>query len=114
MEDYNNMPQSSEENADEIYNEIIRMLRIENRGVRFVKKSVLSEKLKNMITLGSILENQQSDQVVNCVEDCLKTGVTKEQIMQILQLAILIAEIPAQKYTEILQDAIQSFEKHSL
>jgi alkylhydroperoxidase/carboxymuconolactone decarboxylase family protein YurZ len=114
MENYNNIHQSSEENADEIYNEIIRMLYAGDKNVHFAKNSVLSNKLKNMIALGSLLATQQSYKIASCIEDCLKAGATKEQIMYVLQLTILIAEIPVHKYTEILKNAIQSFEKHSL
>ena len=110
IDNYDNVPDDSKENAEEIYNEIIRMLRPENKDAFLGQKNVLPERLKNLIALGSLLANQQSQSVANCVEDCLKTRATKGQIMQVLQLAILIAEIPVQRYTEIVQDAIQSFE----
>ena len=54
----------------------------------------------------------QGDELNRVEENALKTGATKGHIMQVLQLTILIAEIPVQKYTEIIQGAIQSFEDH--
>ena len=112
IDNYDNVRDDSKENAEEIYNKIIRMLRSENKEAFLGQKNVLPERLKNMIALGSLLANQQSQSVASCVEDCLKTGATKANIMQVLQLAILMAEIPVQRYTEIVQDAIQSFEDH--
>ena len=88
------------------------MLQSENKDAFLGQKNVLPERLKNLIALGAALANQQSQIVATCVEDCLKTGATKANIMQVLQLAILMAEIPVQRYTEIVQDAIQSFEDH--
>lgn len=112
IDNYDNVPENSKENAEEIYNEIIMMLRSENTDVFLGQKNVLPERLRNLIALGSVLANQQSQDVATCVKDCLKTGATQEQIMQVLQLAVLIAEIPVQKYTEIVQAAFQSFEDH--
>jgi len=109
IDNYDNVPENSKENAEEIYNEIIRMIRSENTDEFLGQKNVLPERLRNLIALGSVLANQQSQDVATCVEDCLKAEATKANIMQVLQLAILIAEIPVQKYTEIVQDAIQSF-----
>lgn len=112
IDNYDNVPENSKENAEEIYNEIIRMLLSENTDAFLGQKNVLPEMLRNLIALGSVLANQQSQDIATCVEDCLKTGATQEQIMQVLQLAVLIAEIPAQKYTKIVQAAFQSFEDH--
>jgi len=88
------------------------MLQSENNNAFLGKKNVLPEMLRNLIALGAALANQQSQDVAICVEYCLKTGATKANIIQVLQLAILMAEIPVQRYTEIVQDAIQSFEDH--
>lgn len=110
IDNYDNVPKNSKENAEEIYNEIIMMLQSENTDVFLNQKNVLAERLKNLIALGSVLANQQGQDIATCVKDCLKTGATQEQIIQVLQLAILIAEIPVKKYTEIVQAALQFFE----
>ena len=112
IDNYDNVPKNSKENAEEIYKEIINLLRPENANAFLSQKNVLPERLKNLIALGAILANQQNQSVATCVENCLKTGATQEQIMQVLRLAILIAEISAKKYTEIVQDTIRSFEVH--
>ena len=113
INNYNNVPENSKENAEEICKEIVNLLRPKNTDAFLSQKNVLPKRLKNLIALGAILANQQSQSVASCVEDCLKTGATKANIMQVLQLAILMAEIPVQRYNEIVQDAIRSFEGHS-
>ena len=112
IDNYDNVPENSKEKAEEIYNEIIRMLDAENNEKILFKKSVLSAKLKSLIALGSALASQQSQNVVFCVKESMKTGATQKKIMEVLRVAILIAEIPVQKYTEIVQAAFQSFEDH--
>ena len=110
IDNYDNVPDESKEKVEEIYDEIIRMLRSENNNAFLGKKNVLPERLRNLIALGSALANQQSQSVASCVEDCLKTGATKANIMQVLQLAILMAEIPAEAYTGIVKDAVKNLE----
>ena len=107
---YDNVPDGFSEEAGGIYSEIIRMLGAGNNDKNFSQKNVLPTRLRNLVTLGSILAGQLSQDVSSCVEDCLKAGATKEQIMEVLRLVIVMAEIPVQKYTEIVQEAIQTFE----
>ena len=110
INNYDNVPDDSREEAERIYNEIIRMLNAENNDKIFPQKNMLPTRLRNLVALGSILAGQQSQNVASCVEDCLKAGATKEQITEVLRLAIVMAEIPAETYTGIVQDAIKSFE----
>ena len=49
IDNYDNVPENSKENAEEIYNEIIRMLRSENKDAFLGQKNVLPERLKNLI-----------------------------------------------------------------
>ena len=110
IDNYDNVPENSKENAEEIYNEIIRMLRSENKDAFLGQKNVLPERLKNLIALGSALVSQQSQNVVFCVKESMKTGATQKEIMEVLRVAILMAEIPAEAYTEIVKNAVKAFE----
>ena len=110
IDNYDNMLDDSKEKVEAIYNEIIRMLDTENNEKILFKKNVLSVKLKNLIALGSALASQQSQNVVFCVKESMETGATQKEIMEVLQVAILMAEIPAEAYTEIVKDAVKAFE----
>ena len=107
---YDNMPDGSREDSEEIHDVIIKMLSTEDSAIIFSKKVALSLRLKNLIALGSALATQQSNNVAFCVRDCLKTGATQQEVMKVLQLATEIAEIPVETYTGIVQDVIKSFE----
>jgi len=52
IDNYDNVPENSKENAEEIYNEIIRMLNTGSNDSLLSQKNVLSAKLKNLIALG--------------------------------------------------------------
>jgi len=110
IDNYDNMPENSKEKVEEIYNEIVRMLDAENNEKILSRKSVLSVKLKNLISLGSALASQQNQNVVFCVKESMKTGATQKEIMEVLRVAILMAEIPAEAYTEVVKDAVKAFE----
>jgi len=110
IDNYDNIPENSKENVEEIYNEIIRMIQSESTDTFLRQKNVLPEKLRNLIALGAALASQQSQSIATCVEDCLKTGATKANIMQVLQLVIVMVEIPAKAYTTIAENAIEAFE----
>ena len=86
------------------------MLDSENNEKILSKKSVLLAKLKNLIALGSVLASQQSQNVIFCVKKSIKTGVTQKEIMEVLRVAILMVEIPAEAYTKIVKDAVKAFE----
>ena len=110
IDNYDNVSDDSKEKVEAIYNEIIRMLDEENNEKILSKKNVLSAKLKNLIALGSALASQQSQNVVFCVKESMKTGATQKEVMEVLRVAILMAEIPAEAYTEIVKDAVKAFE----
>jgi len=110
IDNYDNVSDDSKEKVEAIYNEIIRTLDAGNNEKILSKKSVLSIKLKNLIALGSALANQQSQNVIFCVKESMKTGATQKEIMEVLRVAILMAEIPAEAYTGIVKDAVKVFE----
>ena len=107
---HDNISDGSREDAEEIQNEIIKMLSTEDNVVNIPENNVLSLRLGRLIALGSALANQQSYDVAFCVRDCLKTGATKQEVIKVLRLAIEMAEIPVETYTIIVRDAIESFE----
>ena len=110
IDNYDNVPENSKENAEEIYNEIIRMLNTGSNDSLLSQKNMLSAKLKNLIALGSALASQQSGDVIFCVKESMKTGATQKEIMEVLRVAIEMAEIPVKYYTEIVKDAVEAFE----
>ena len=83
---------------------------MKNSNRTFSEKGMLSARLKNLIALGSALAGQQSQYVASCVKESLRAGATRGEIMEVLRLAIVMAEIPAEHYTEIVQSAIKIFE----
>jgi alkylhydroperoxidase/carboxymuconolactone decarboxylase family protein YurZ len=74
-------------------------------------EGALSPRPKKLIALAAALALQREHGIVaSCVADCLNAGVTREEIMEALRLAILMAEIPAETYTAIVREAIDAFE----
>jgi len=110
INNHDKAPDHSREETEAIYNEIIKMLSMEDSSKTFSEKGVLSARLKNLIALGSALAGQRSQDVASCVKESLRAGATREEIMEVLRLAIVMAEIPAKHYTEIVQNAIKIFE----
>jgi len=67
--------------------------------------------LRELIAIGSAITTKRGcDTVVSCVADCLKAGASREQILEVLRLAILMAEVPAETYDTIVRKAIGRFE----
>ena len=110
INNHDKAPDHSREETEAIYNEIIKMLSMEDGNKTFSEKGMLSARLKNLIALASVLAGQRSQDVASCVKESLRAGATREEIMEVLQLAIVMAEIPARYYTEIVQNAIKGFE----
>ncbi|HUW31607.1 MAG TPA: hypothetical protein VM223_08330 [Planctomycetota bacterium] len=71
----------------------------------------LSGKLRNLTRLGCALAMQADERIPDCVGDCLIAGATRAEIMEVLRMAILMPEIRVDKYTTIVSDAIERFEK---
>jgi alkylhydroperoxidase/carboxymuconolactone decarboxylase family protein YurZ len=69
-------------------------------------KGTLSPKIGRPIALGSAIVTQRGREMVeSCVADCLKVGATREQIMEVLRLAIVVAEVPTEVCSKIVNEA---------
>jgi len=96
----------------EIYAEILKIINGRRSVDEFEDKGALSSELRSLIALASAIATQRDrDTVVSCVADCLKTGASREQIMEVLRLAILMAEVPAETYDTIVREAIDNFDR---
>jgi len=73
------------------------------------EKSTLSPKLRKLIALGSAISTQRGRKTVeSCVTACLKAGATREQIMEVLRLAVVMAETPTAASDVMVSEAIDS------
>jgi len=111
VENPNDSPDKLKQKYAEIYAEIREII----NGTRSVEElkgeDALSPKLRKLIALGSAIATKRGcDTVVSCVTDCLKAGASREEIMEVLRLAILMAEVPAVVYDTIVRKAIDGFE----
>ena len=96
--------------TDEISKEILKMLDGSPQDVKKYDKEALPSKLRNLISLAAALAFQRSqERVSSCVIDCCKTGANSEEIMEVLRLAIVMAEIPAEEYTAMVRMAIANY-----
>ena len=112
VENSNNFPDNLKQKYTEIYAEIREII----DGTRSVDElkgtGALSPKLRELIALGSAIATKRGhDTVVSCVAGCLKAGASREQILQVLRLATLMAEVPAETYDKMVREAIDSFER---
>ena len=74
-------------------------------------KGALLPKLEKLVALGSLLAGQRErDVITSCVIECLKAGATREEALEVLRQAIMMAEISAETYTRVVHEAINSFE----
>ena len=69
----------------------------------------LPDRLRNLIRLGCALAVEADERIPGCVADCLTTGATRAEIMEILHTAVIMAEIRVDKYTAIVSGAIDRF-----
>ena len=111
-ENPNDSPDELKQKYAEIYAEILKIINGRRSVDECEDKGALSSELRNLIALASAIATQRDrDTVVSCVADCLKTGASREQIMEVLRLAILMAEVPAETYDTIVREAIDNFER---
>ena len=95
---------------EEIMSEIIKLMNGEKDAVSVLGRGALSVKLKNLIALGAAIASQREPEVISvCVKNCLKSGATSQNIREVLQKAILMAEVPIEVYTKTVKDAIDDF-----
>ena len=94
----------------EIISRIMRLMQGEESISSLQDKATLPLKSKNLITLGAAIACQQELKMIEtCVNNCLKSGASIQNIKDVLQQAILMAEVPIDIYTNLINQAI---EKH--
>ena len=106
----NGIPDENKQKAEEICSEMREL----NDGLKssdeFAKEGMLALRLKNLIALGAAIAGQRDHEFVgSCVVECLKAGATRDEIMEVLRQAILMAEVNAGIYTGIVRKAIDAF-----
>ena len=111
VENPNDFPDKLKQKYTEIYAEIREIINGTGSIDALKRQGALSPKLRKLITLGSVIATKRGrDTVVSCVDDCLKAGASREEIMEVLRLAILMAEVPAEVYDTTVREAIDGFE----
>jgi alkylhydroperoxidase/carboxymuconolactone decarboxylase family protein YurZ len=111
VENSNDSPDDLNQKYTEIYAEI-REIIDGTRSIGEIKGTgALSLKLRELIALGSAIATQRGRAtVVSCVHDCLKAGVSREHIFEVLRLAILMVEVPAESCDKIVREALEGFD----
>ena len=71
--------------------------------------AALPPKTRELTALGCALALRQEDRIASCVTDCLRVGATPEEIMEVLQLATVMAECPGDAYRTIVHQAVDTF-----
>jgi len=111
VENSSNFPDNLKQKYTEIYAEIREIIDGTKNIDELKSTGALSPKLRELVALGSVIATKRGrDTVVSCVADCLKAGASREQILEVLRLAILMAEVPAETYDTIVRKAIGRFE----
>ena len=96
--------------SQEIASKVMRLMRGEESISSSQKNAALPSKSKNLIALGAAIAHQQEPKVVEeCINNCLKSGASTQNIKDVLQQAILMAEIPIVIYTNIVNNAIKKY-----
>ena len=114
VENINDVPSEGKQRIDEICEEIREVLKGTKDVSALRREGSLSPKLEKLIALGSVIASKRDrDVVVPCVIECLKTGATREEIMDVFRQAILMAEVPVKTYSEIVREAIDDFESYN-
>ena len=110
-ENFNNAPDSLKRKYTEVYAEICEIIDGTKSFDKLKDTGALSPRLRELIALSSAIGTECGrETVVSCVANCLKAGASREQILEVLHLAVLIAEVPAETYGTIVHEAIDSFE----
>lgn len=109
VENSNNFPDNLKQKYTEIHAEIREIIDGTKSVDELKDMGALSPKLRDLIALDSAIATKRGrDTAVSCVTDCLKVGATREQIMEVLCLAILMAEIPAEIYDTIVRSSLST------
>lgn len=110
-ENASDVPNEDQQRVEEIHSEIRELQEGTKSPDAFAKGGTLAPKLKRLIGLGAAVAGQRDHEFVEtCVIECLRAGATRDEIMEVLRQAILMAEIPAETYTRIVCDAVDAFE----
>ena len=110
LDNTSDSPNQEEKQIDKICEHICEVLNGTQDISALRRKSSLSPKLEKLIVLGSAIAGQRDhDVVVPCVIECLKSGATREEVADVLREAILMAEVPAEIYSRIVNEAIDEF-----
>jgi len=111
VQNSNNSSENLKQKYTEVYAEIREIIDGTKSVDEFKDTGALSPKLRELVVLGSAIATKRGrDTVVSCVADCLKAGASREQILEVLRLAILMAEVPAETYGTIVRETINSFD----
>jgi len=73
------------------------------------KDGVLSHKVKELVTLGIAISTRCDYCIVAHVAACLKAGATREEIMEVCGVAILMGGGPSYTYTALVLDTMDAF-----
>ena len=110
LENTNDVPNEEKQKIDEICEEIREVLEGTKDVSALRREGSLSPKLEKLIALGSVIASKRDrDVVVPCVIECLKSGATREEVTEVLRQAILMAEVPAEVYSRLVNEAIDDF-----
>lgn len=98
---------SGKQYSRQIVNEIMNIVHTPQNASRRAGGSELSDRVKNLIALAAAITLQRDEELIGQVtKKCLQAGSKPEELLEVLRLAIIIAEIPAHKYREIIQHVI--------
>lgn len=107
---YKNSNFERNQELDEIISKIIELMKGEESTFSLQDKVALPVKSKNLIALGAAIAHQHESKVIEaCVNKCLKSGASSQNIKDVLQQAILMAEVPIEIYTNLVNKAIKKY-----
>jgi len=110
----NNGSNSGKQVPDQIMNEIMDMLSNPQVAEQRAGRAKLTDKLKDLVALAAALALERDEQFIEqVVKKCLQDSANPNEIRGVLQVAILIAEIPAEKYSDIIHRSIDNCKRVS-
>ena len=73
------------------------------------KDGALSHKTKELVTLGIAISTRCDFCIVAHVAGCMKAGATREEILEVCGVAIMMGGGPSYTYTALVLDAMDAF-----
>ena len=114
LKNSNGISDENKQKAEEISSEIRELYDGIKSPNEFAEAGTLAPRLKKLIALGAAIASQRDHEFVGSrVVECLKAGATRDEIMEVLRQAILMAEVHADTYTRIVRGAIDTFESQN-